>query len=100
MIDNLSQDEKYLIFKALTHSIRSNSGIGFHNSDQGHPAYELGAQGADSAAWGDSPERNCLFQLLTSFDPTYHEDEGPNLSTWQRFCAFAVESHHRAARQP
>ncbi len=96
MISNPTDDEKYLIFRALVRSIKTNSGDGFHNSDQGHPAYLAGAQGNDSVYWGDSPNKNTLFKLLASFDQTYHgEVPNPDLSTWQKFCAFAVDAHNR-----
>jgi len=94
MISNPSADEKYLIFKALIHAIATNSGIGFHNQDQGHPAYEAGAQGDYSAKWGDGPDQNKLFQLLKSFPNEYYQF-GPNLSDWQSFCAYAVESYRK-----
>ena len=45
MISNPTDDEKYMIFRALVRMIKTNSGDGFLNSDQGHPAYLLGAQG-------------------------------------------------------
>ena len=45
MISNPTDDEKHMIFRALVRMIKTNSGDGFLNSDQGHPAYLLGAQG-------------------------------------------------------
>lgn len=96
MISNPFDDEKYLIFKALIHSIKTSSGIGFINNDQGHPAYEAGAQGDASGKWGDSPDKNALFKLLASFDRSFHS-EGPNISTWQAFCAYAVECYQSKA---
>ena len=96
MISNPTDDEKYLIFRALVLSIKTNSGDGFHNSDQGHPAYRAGAGGKDSANLGDSPEKNTLFKLLASFDEAYHgEAPNPDLSTWKKFCAFAVDAYDR-----
>ena len=99
MISAPTDDEQYLIFKALVHMIETNSGEGFHNSDQGHPAYLLGANDGkvDSVMGGDSPEQNDLFKLLASFDQEFH-DAGPDLSTWQKFCAFAVKAHHDATK--
>ena len=98
MISAPTDMEKELIFEALVRAIETNSGIGFHNSDQGHPAYRAGAKDGDKAApiWGDSPEKNKLFKLLTSFDQEFLEYETrPDLSTWQKFCAFAVEAYDR-----
>ena len=96
MISDPTDDEKYMIFRALVRTIKTNSGDGFHNCDQGHPAYRAGANGGDSVKFGDSPEQNDLFQLLASFDQTYHGvDPNPDLSTWQKFCTFAVDAHDR-----
>ena len=95
MLSNPTGDQKWLIFKALTDSIAANSGRGFHNTDQGHPAYRAGAKDGNSETWGDSPEKNELYVLLESFHPDLHK-EGPDLSTWQKFCAFAVEAYDEA----
>ena len=97
MISDPTDDEKYLIFRALVRTIKTNSGDGFLNSDQGHPAYVLGAQDkVDAVMGGDSPEKNTLFKLLESFDQTYHGVvPNPDLSTWQKFCAFAVDANNR-----
>ena len=96
MISKPTDDAKYLIFKALVRMIETNSGTGFLNGDQGHPAYALGAQGEiDPVAGGDSPENNDLFKLLASFDQEFH-DEGPDLSTWEKFCTFAIDAFNRS----
>ena len=97
MISDPTDDEKYLIFSALVRMIKTSSGEGFLNDDQGHPAYTLGAQGkVDAVMGGDSPEENTLFKLLASFDQTYHGVvPNPDLSTWQKFCAFAVDAYNR-----
>ena len=96
MISNPTDMEKYLIFKALVRIIETNTGTGFLNEDQGHPAYTLGAQGkVDPVAGGDSPEKNRLFKLIASFDQGF-QDEGPDLSTWEKFCAFAVIAFNRS----
>ncbi len=98
MISNPTDTEKALIFDTLAHAIKTNSGIGFHNADQGHPAYMAGATNQDSETWGDSPEQNRMFKLLASFDRDLHEN-GPNLSTWEKFCTYAVDAHNRAIDQ-
>ena len=96
MISAPTEGEKHLIFEALVRMIKSNAGTGFHNSDQCHPAYLLGEIGkVDPVAGGDSPEQNELFKLLASFDQEFH-DRGPDLSTWRKFCAFAVAAFKRA----
>lgn len=98
MIDRLTDDEKQIIWRALVHAIESNSGIGFTcNNDQGHPAYLTGAEGEVMPDVADTPERSTLFNLLVSFGPEFHQNpENPDLSTWQKYCSFAVESYRRA----
>ena len=98
MIDNPTEDEKHLIWGALVHAISSNSGMGFScNNDQGHPHYRIWAEGGTVEGSADAPETNCLFNLLASFDPMFHQ-EYRDLSTWEKFCGFAVESYDRAHR--
>ena len=57
MISAPTDMEQYLIFEALVRAIETNSGIGFHNDDQGHPAYRAGAKDGDKAdpIWGRFP---------------------------------------------
>ena len=97
MISAPTDTEKYLIYTALVRAIETNSGLGFHNSDQGHPAYRAGAKDGDEVdpIWGDSPEKNELFKLLLSFETLHKGETGPDLSTWQKFCAFAVDAYDR-----
>lgn len=95
MIDSPTNDEKHIIWRALVHAIESNSGIGFTcNNDQGHPAYVTAAEGEAMPDVADTPERSTLFNLLASFGPEFHETR--DLSTWQKYCRFAVESYRRA----
>jgi hypothetical protein len=62
MIETLTPHERVIVYKSLIHAIGTNSGIGFVNNDQGHPAYKLGATGEiDREAWGDAPEDNIMF---------------------------------------
>ena len=100
MFSDLGDAERHLIYKALVMMIEANSGVGFNNRDQGHPAYRTGAiDGAsDSGTWGDGPEQNALFKLLVALSPEFLEDPtvGPDLTTWQKFCAFATEAYDRA----
>jgi hypothetical protein len=98
MITNPTDKEQSLIFAALVHAIKTNSGIGFHHADQGHPAYKTGAEGHESEKWGDSPMQNHLFRLLASFDRRFHEEE-QDLSSWQKFCSFAVWAYDEAQNQ-
>ena len=96
MIDRPTDEEKDLIWHALVHAISSNSGIGFScNNDQGHTVYIGGMEGKIVPDSADTPDTSGLFKLLKSFDPVYHE-EFQDLSTWEKFCRFAVESYRRA----
>ena len=50
-------------FRALVEMIESNSGVGFVNADQGHPAYAMGRRGKiDAVAGGDGPEGQSFVQ--------------------------------------
>ena len=82
-----------IMFQALVDMIASGCGVGFHNGDQGHPTYAMGSDPAcelDSVALGDGPEENDLFKTLQlpQFDSFHSEIE--DLSTWSKFCTFAV----------
>ena len=62
MISQPTDMEKYLIYKALVRMIETDSGEGFLNSDQGHPAYGLGKDGIiDPVAGGDSAGKQRTF---------------------------------------
>ena len=76
-----------IVFRAIVEMIASNSGVGFHNCDQGHPAYRVRARGG--IGMGDGPGENRLFQLLQTFDQKCHQ-EVCDLSTWDSFCKLAV----------
>lgn len=76
--------------------IESNSGVGFVNADQGHPAYALGRRGKiDPVMDGDSPEDNRLFKVLQRFAPEHHE-QIQDLRTWSKFCSFAFAADQRS----
>ncbi len=76
--------------------IESNSGVGFVNADQGHPAYAMGRRGRlDSVTGGDGPEANSLFKLLQRFAPEHHE-QIQDLRTWTKFCSFAFAASQRS----
>ncbi len=95
MLSDLSDVEKELIYKALVHMIDSNTGTGFINADQGHPAYIAGASSRiDVGILGDSPGRNILFKLVSSLCEQLPGIE-PDLSTWEKFCSFATNAFNR-----
>jgi hypothetical protein len=97
MIETLAPIERVIVFKSLIHAIKTNSGIGFHNNDQGHPAYRMGIIGEiDLKTWGDSPEQNTMFQLLSTLSAVLGESERPRIESWEEFCGFAVDSYDQA----
>ncbi len=105
MIESLPNNAKYLVYEALIHAIDTNSGIGFHNADQGHPAYRVGADGKiDESAWGDSPDKNHLYRLLRELSMYFvkHEEErpssGPLILTWEDFCRRAIQAYEEKKR--
>ena len=80
MISDPTDDEKYLIFSALVRMIKTSSGEGFLNDDQGHPAYTLGAQGkVDAVMGGDSiPLKKTRFSsIVRSNVPRRSPEPGP-----------------------
>ncbi len=95
MFSDLDTVDKSIIYKALVMMIEANSGIGFHNHDQGHPAYRLGADGKEGM--GDGAEQNALFKMVAALSTELAEnsDMKPSLSTWQKFCTFATEAYDR-----
>jgi hypothetical protein len=91
-----------IIYDALIHAIKTNSGIGFHNRDQGHPAYVIGASDGtrDRDTWGDSPDRNSLYKMLLDLSETYGKSHGIQITNWRSFCLLAYESYQKAKLTP
>ena len=81
-----------IVFNAIVEMIATNSGVGVHNCDQGHPAYATGAKGGSGL--GDAPERNRMFRLLQKFDYKHHESIH-DLSSWKRFCQLVLGGYRR-----
>jgi len=102
MFEHLGLVERYVIYRALLHAVQSNSGIGFHNSDQGHPAYRIGRDGRhDHSMWGDSPEHNSLFRMMHELSVYLNEQElecptkTPYVFSWADFCRLATDAFDR-----
>ena len=71
---NLGRSERFVIYSALLHSVKTNTGIGFHNCDQESPAYCDGRNGdTDYNKLGDSPAHNELYQMMKAIAPTLVE---------------------------
>jgi len=97
MLNNLTDDQEYAIYLTIIHAIKTNSGVGFVNGDQGHLAYLSGAKG--EIGHGDSPDENNLFQVLSKLSHKFYGDVPFDLTTWEGFCLFATDSfnrHHHA----
>lgn len=104
---NASDDyfqKAYIRYRGLKSLIESGSGVGFHNADLGHPAYVLGAKGIiDHWAWGDSPEENLLFKMLSQLSKELKQDSIEerrfiwwyDFSEWKDFCKFAVDVYYK-----
>lgn len=93
MFSDLNDIEKSLIYRCMKYAIRKNSGIGFRNNDQGHPAYAAGAAGKEGM--GDSPEENEFFKLVSVLHPKFCNEGDHDLSTWQGFCEMATEANYK-----
>jgi hypothetical protein len=98
--DNFSNAEKHLLFEALFHCIRTNSGIGFKAYHQGDIVYEQGAiDGTHDDA--DSPEANKFYQMYREL--SLHMVDWPAISAfrpvcvsdWQQFCKLALHYYNR-----
>ncbi len=96
--------EKQLLYRGLLSLVQSNSGFGFCNNDQGHPAYAIGRDGKfDYDQWGDSPDRNTLFKLMHTLSVELSEAEidssseiGDYVFSWADFCILAYSAYERA----
>ena len=100
MFETFSPSERHLIYESLLHAVKSNSGIGFANADQGHPAYRVGRSGKhDYEAFGDAPERNILFRMMHELSVTANAaDEsftasGDLIFCWADFCTLAADAY-------
>src|SRR2546421_12650578 len=102
--ESLTFSEKQLIYRGLLGLVNSNSGYGFCNNDQGHPAYAVGRSGTvDYDQFGDSPERNHLFRMMhtLSVDLSAGEiDESSEIAEyvfcWADFCNLAYAAYQES----
>ena len=100
-----STDNVDLLYRGLVSLIENNTGVGFHNNDQGHPFYVVGAQGkrweekGQVADDGDSNELFLLIKKLTGLLRDQGADEftwfREELAQWHGFCKFAVDSYNK-----
>jgi len=101
MFSDLNVFQQLILYKALVYAVTTNSGIGFHNSDQGHPAYRRGRSGdVDFNTWGDSPQNNELFQMVAALSSLLGQSAQPSIKTWEEFCVLATDSYQAAKGKP
>ena len=102
-IAGLSYSERKLLYLGLLALVKNNSGEGFQNSDQGHPAYAIGRGGKfDYDCWGDSPEKNKLFGMMHTLSVSLSEAEIDSSSEisdyvfcWADFCHLAYGAYEK-----
>ena len=86
-----------LLYESLIHAIKTNSGIGFHNHDQGHLINAGGAIQINDATLGEVSDDNELFSLLNRLAQIINKDSqtGVKVYTWPEFCKMAVDATKR-----
>ena len=102
MFEKFDLGQKQFIFQALKMMIESNSGIGFHNKDQGHPFYAVGSTGEDYPANdADGPNKNTLYKMLSELSRDFKAANETgyvwwyDFSEWRNFCKFAYDAYSR-----
>lgn len=105
MFEKFEFREKAIIYQGLLCLVQSNSGIGFCNRDQGHPAYAYGKEGKyDYAMFGDSPDHNSMFKMMNELTVALCEADADARSeirkfvySWSDFCqlAYAAYEEHK-----
>lgn len=98
MFDHFDYEDKFLIYGSVMNSVRANSGFGFINGDQGHPAYRSGATGTSpQLALGDHPDHNRLYKIMRELSEALkdHPELGKSnlVLSWKDFCKMAVNSY-------
>ena len=91
----LKPTDAHLLYDCIIHAIKTNSGHGFHNSDQGHAIYAGGAIGSvDEQTFGEVPDDNELFSLLNRLAGIINDNSetGVKVYTWREFCKMAVDA--------
>src|SRR5437016_2620134 len=101
MFEHLHTSEKALIYRGLLNLVKTNSGFGFCNRDQGHPAYVVGIDGKYAyQSFGDSPDRNRLFKMMHELSVALCEGDvdgsseiGEYVYSWCDFCRIAYNAY-------
>ncbi len=100
-------DALSLLYRGLVALIERGGGEDFHNGDQGHPVYRLGAKGERGSRAPEGEDRSILFLTLRKLTTALRERGAgemketwfrEDLATWQGFCKFAVECYTKKPR--
>ncbi len=98
MLKSLTSVQKYVLYEALLHAIRTDFRIGFYNQDTGHLCYILGERG-DLMPDKDTPEHNALFQVMHEICKHELVDGGKTLTIhepvycWADFCRIVLAAN-------
>ena len=97
-LENLEWRERHLLYSAMLHMVKSNTGTGFADNDQGHVAYQVGRTGNDDYnGLGDSPAHNALYQLMKTLGAGLvggNEFASADIVTdWSSFCVLATDAY-------
>ena len=86
-----------LLYDCIVHAIKTNSGIGFHNRDQGHLIYAGGAIEITDETLGEVPDDHELFSMLNRLAGIINKDSqtGVKVFSWPEFCRMAVDATKR-----
>lgn len=100
MLEYLDSGQKYIIYSSFLYMVKSNSGIGFLNEDQGHPAYVLGREDkADYEKLGDLPEKNELYQMMKELSVFFGDSSDFSredlVFSWSDFCKMAADAYNK-----
>lgn len=104
MFETFTSGQKYVLYEAMLHAIRTDFRIGFMNQDRDHPVYHLGADG-ETMARKDGPEHNVIYQVMHEISKCELVDEGKTLTIndpvycWQDFCRLVLASN-KANQKP
>lgn len=102
MFEKFNLTQKEIIYRALKAMVDSNSGIGFHNADQGNPFYVAGAGDLPKPfPDADGPDTNVVFKMLSELSRDFKKSDYTgftwwyDFSEWKSFCKFAVDAYNR-----
>lgn len=87
------------LYKSLLNSVRTNTGIGFHDGDQSHLIAYLGSSPGEnkSERLRDWPEYNELYIMMKELSESLKDCEDfkrkDHITCWEDFCKMAVDGY-------